>query len=395
MHFGAGNIGRGFIGMQLSKSGYEVCFVARNETQIARLKQQQQYTVTYADESEQTEVVRNVTAVHIKNGEEVKRRILNADILTTAVGAASLPAIAATIAAGLELRLATHSHPLYIIACENAVRGSTQLKKHIYEKLSAEGRARADRSVIFPDSMIDRIVPAQPSDDPLAIKVEPFYEWIIDRHPLRPDFRRIRGAIFADKLEPYMARKLYTVNTGHCVAAYLGHRSGCRTLQEVLRSAPLRLLVRQTLEETGELLVRKYGLDRDEHRLYIDKTLERFANPAIVDDVTRVARSPLRKLSRGERIVRPLLEAHELGLAVPHLTAAAAAGILYRYAGDPESVQLQDALRENGLSAFIAQHMGIPARHALHAELIAAVGELRTQSASRLNSASDASSAHS
>lgn len=381
LHFGAGNIGRGFIGLQLSKSGYEVCFVARNETQIARFKQRQQYTVTYADESGETEIVRNVTAVHIANGDEVKRRILNADLLTTAVGAASLPAIAKTIAAGLERRLATHSHPLYIIACENAVRGSSQLKKYIYENLSAEGRARANRSVTFPDSMIDRIVPAQPGDDPLAIRVEPFYEWIIDRKPLRPDFRSIRGAVFADSLEPYMARKLYTVNTGHCVAAYLGHLTGCRTLQEVLKSAPLHRQILQTLEETGALLVRKYGLDPDEQRLYIDKTLERFANPAIVDDVARVARSPLRKLSRGERIVRPLLEAHELGMAVPRLTAAAAAALLYRNADDPESLQLQDALRANGLSAFIAQHMGIPARHALHAELVAAVDELRAHSA--------------
>lgn len=365
--------------MQLSKSGYEVCFVARNESQIARLQQQGQYTVTYADETGQSEIVRNVTAIHIKNAADVKQRILNADLLTTAVGAASLPAIARTIAAGLERRLAVHSHPLYIIACENAVRGSTELKKHIYESLSAEGRARADRSVIFPDSMIDRIVPAQLSEDPLAIKVEPFYEWIIDRTPLRPDFRMIQGAFFADKLEPYIARKLYTVNTGHCVAAYLGYLAGHRTIQETLEDAELRQRVRNTLAETGAMLVRKYGLDAAEHSVYIDKTLERFANPAIVDDVTRVARGPLRKLSRGERIVRPLLDAHALGMSVPRLTAAAAAALLYVNPDDPEAVQMHETIKAHGLSAFIAQHMGIPARHMLHAEIIAACAELRAR----------------
>lgn len=377
VHFGAGNIGRGFIGMLLSGSGYEVCFVARNETQIAMFQQKKQYTVTYAGQVEATEIVKNVTAIHLKHTQEVKASLLQADLLTTAVGAAALSSIAKPIALGIEARLKHTLRPLHVIACENAVKGSTLLKKYVYEHLSAEGRARADRCIFFADSMIDRIVPAQPQDDPLAITVEPFYEWIIDRSQLQGSFHEIQGALYADRLEPYMERKLFTVNTGHCCAAYFGYIDGFGTIQQALGSASLKARVRAVLEETGRMLVRKYGWNAAEHERYIRTTLERFANPAIVDDVTRVARSPLRKLSRGDRLVRPLLQAHELGLETPHLIAAIAAALLYAHPGDPEAVEMQTAIRAKGLSAFIAEHLGIPAKHALHSPVIAACQRLR------------------
>ncbi|MDG0810549.1 mannitol-1-phosphate 5-dehydrogenase [Cohnella rhizosphaerae] len=379
VHFGAGNIGRGFIGMLLSKSGYEVCFVARNETQIAQFQKNKQYTVIYANERADSEVIRNVTAIPIKSGTDVNARLLTADLVTTAVGVSNLPAVARTMAAGIERRLAAHDRPLHIIACENATRGSTMLKSYIYEHLSAAARSRADRCLSFPDSMIDRIVPVQWNEDPLAIRVEPFCEWIIDRSKLMPGFRPIEGALCVDRLAPYAERKLYTVNTGHCYAAYLGRLAGFSTIQDTLREPALRERIRLALEETGGLLIRRHGFDSAEHARYIDKTVERFANPAIVDDVTRVARSPLRKLARSERLIRPLMLAHENGLQTPNLVFAAAAALAYADKGDPEAVRMQTAIQEEGLSAFVTQHLGIPFQHALHGQLLAAYRELRTE----------------
>ncbi|AJY77985.1 mannitol-1-phosphate 5-dehydrogenase [Paenibacillus beijingensis] len=377
VHFGAGNIGRGFIGMMLSNSGYEVCFVARNETQIELLQQKKQYTVTYANENEDTEIVKNVTAVQINNRKDVNEHITEAELLTTAVGVSALPSIAKVIAQGIEKRLRHNTRPLHVIACENAVGGSSLLKKWVYQHLSAEARAEADRLISFPDSTIDRIVPAQKHEDPLAIKVEPFYEWVIDRSGFQNGFQEIEGAKYADSLEPFVERKLFTVNTGHCCAAYFGFLEGFQTIQQALKDPALETKVRQVLEETGQLLIHKYHLNPAEHRKYIDKTLERFKNPAITDKVFRVGRSPLRKLSHNDRLVRPLIQAHERGLKAPHLTSAIAAALLFNNEKDPEAVEMQSIIEKKGISHFIAQRMGIAKNHAVHSEIVAAYEQLK------------------
>ncbi|MEI7026910.1 mannitol-1-phosphate 5-dehydrogenase [Paenibacillus sp. y28] len=377
VHFGAGNIGRGFIGLMLSRSGYEVCFVARNKEQVALLQQEQQYTVTLANEAEDTAIVKNITAVHVQNDEALMENIATADLITTAVGTASLPHIAEAIAQGIERRLEENVRPLHVIACENAVGGSSQLKKWVYTYLKPETHAAAERYVSFPNTSVDRIVPVQPPGDPLTVKVEPFYEWIIHRAELKKGFQEIKGVRYVDSLEPFVERKLFTVNTGHCTAAYYGYLAGYQTIQQAMKDARIREKVRQVLHETGSLLVHKYELDEQEHTQYIHKTLERFANPGLTDKIVRVGRSPLRKLSMNDRLVRPALQACRYGIEAPHLASAIAAALLFDYAKDPEAVKLQAFLRQEGIGPFITRHMGIPEVYRLHRQITAGYDNLR------------------
>lgn len=142
VHFGAGNIGRGFIGLLLSKSGYEVTFVDVNDTLVNLLQSKRQYTVTLANEQADSIVVDNVTAIDGKDQALVAEAVAEADIVTTAVGVSVLKHIAAAIAQGIELRLSRSTRPLHVIACENAIGGSTQLKNHVYDHLSAPAKSR-------------------------------------------------------------------------------------------------------------------------------------------------------------------------------------------------------------------------------------------------------------
>ncbi|MBN2981899.1 MULTISPECIES: mannitol-1-phosphate 5-dehydrogenase [Cohnella] len=377
VHFGAGNIGRGLVGLLLSQSGYEICFVARNEKQIELLQQRKQYTVTLANENRDTNVVRNVSAVHVKNDKALRQTIAEADLVTTAVGASSLPHIAESLAKGIAFRLRENKRPLNVIACENAVGGSAQLKKLVYRHLDEQSRERADRYVSFPNSIVDRIVPQQKNEDPLAVQVEPFFEWVVHRSGNMGDIGDIRGIQVVDKLEPYTERKLFTVNTGHCVAAYFGYLSGYRTIQEALKDARLRSKVEKVLHETGEMLIRKHGFNELEHRKYIRKTLERFANPALADKVIRVGRSPLRKLAPNDRLVRPALQALALGVEAPHLVSAIASALMFDYEGDPEAVRLQELIRKYGVSHALTGVTGIPEKNRLHALVAAEYGKMR------------------
>lgn len=128
VHFGAGNIGRGFIGALLVDAGYEVTFVDVNEKIIDALNERNEYKVTVAGERKETETVTNVRGINSKTNEkEAIDAIAEADIVTTAVGPTVLPYIAKTIAQGLKQR--TASKPVNMIACENAIRATSQLKK--------------------------------------------------------------------------------------------------------------------------------------------------------------------------------------------------------------------------------------------------------------------------
>ncbi|GGF97729.1 mannitol-1-phosphate 5-dehydrogenase [Paenibacillus albidus] len=373
VHFGAGNIGRGFIGPMLSGSGYEVCFVGRNKRKIQELQTRRQYPVTLANEDRDSFMVDNVTAINLKDTQEVAEAIAGAEIVTTAVGISALKDIASSIARGIELRLSSKepSHPLHILACENGIGSSQQLKRSVYRQLEPAFQERADRSIAFPNVMVDRIVPVQKHTDPLAILVEPFSEWVIPRSGMIGNYTDIKGVRYVDSLDPYLERKLFTVNTGHCSAAYFGYLEGYSTIQEAMSDPLLKARVHGVLQETGKLLIERHGFEPAVHEQYIQKMLNRFSNPNFKDQISRVGRSPLRKLAPGDRLVLPAMQAYALGLPTRHLVAAITSALFFDHRNDPEAQRLQDAIRCTGLGNVVAGELGIPVQHPLHSRIIA------------------------
>lgn len=371
IHFGAGNIGRGFIGLLLSQAGYEVCFVDVNEELVSELKARGEYPVTLASEGQETTVVKGITALNsASEPEAAARAVAEADIVTTAVGVNILKFIAPTIAEGLKLRLQGEAAPLHIIACENAIGGSTQLKEHVYGLLDEETRRKADSSIAFPDAAVDRIVPLQQHEDRLKVVVEPFYEWAVDRSQMLDGFKPVEGVHYVDRLEPYIERKLFTVNTGHCSAAYIGFLKGYETIQDAVKDDEVAKHVRAVLDETGAALIHKHGFNPAEHQAYIATILDRFRNPALTDEVVRVGRSPIRKLSPGDRLVSPAMLAFESGLAYKSLAKSMAAALLFDVPEDPESAELQRSVREIGPSDTASKYTGIAGEHPIMGELM-------------------------
>lgn len=370
VHFGAGNIGRGFIGLLLSQAGYEVVFVDVNDALVSQLQEKREYEVWLADDNHDKIKVKNVTAINGKELDRVAAEVAQADLVTAAVGVGALKYIAEGIARGIERRLEGEAAPLSIIACENAIGGSTQLKEHVYGHLNEEIRRKAGEIVAFPDAAVDRIVPIQHHSDVLTVTVEPFYEWVVDRSQMIPGFKPIDGVHYVDRLEPYIERKLFTVNTGHCCAAYLGYIYGYKTIQESMADESIASKVRETLQETGALLTRKYGFDASGHERYIDKILQRFRNTHLTDEAVRVGRSPIRKLSPNDRLVRPALQLFELGLEPVRLAESMAAALLFDYPEDPEAQELQAELRTNGLHATIFKYTSLREEHPIHRAVV-------------------------
>ena len=317
-------------------------------------------TVAAGKDVESSEIViTDISGVNSTKPELIDE-VKEAEIITTAVGVRILPIIAPSIAEGIKARKENGSEEyLNIIACENAVKASSQLKEAVYGNLNDEEKAYADKYVGFPDCSVDRIVPPVRLDNPIDVVVENYYEWNVEEASFKGAVPQIEGMNLADNLMAYIERKLFTLNTGHCITAYLGNYKGYKTIDESIADDEIFKTVKKAMQQSGMALVNKYGFDKDAHFKYIDKILNRFKNPYLVDDTARVGREPLRKLSATDRLTKPTMTALEYGLPVDALLAGMAAALKYDNAEDPQSVELQDKIKANGVKAALKEVSGI------------------------------------
>jgi len=361
LHFGAGNIGRGFIGKLLADAGFQLTFADVNQNILDALNARGEYPVHVVGEQAQVEIVKGVNAVN-STSDDIVALVAEVDIVTTAVGPQLLERIAASIAKGLAKRSdSANTRPLNIIACENMVRGTTQLKGHVLNALPAEYHAWVEAHIGFVDSAVDRIVPpsAAGNSDPLEVTVETFSEWIVDKTQFKGDLPAIPGMELTDNLMAFVERKLFTLNTGHAIAAYLGQLAGHQTIRDAILDEKIRAVVQGAMEESGAVLIERYGFDAVKHAAYIQKILSRFENPYLKDDVERVGRQPLRKLSAGDRLIKPLLGALEYQLPHDHLVSGIAAALHYRSDQDPQAQELADLLAKQDVATTLASISGL------------------------------------
>ena len=359
IQFGAGNIGRGFIGAVLEQAGYHVVYADVNQAVIDLSNEKKEYTVFVKDVDCIEQHITNISAVN-STTEAVVSEIAEADIVTTAVGVVILPRIAPTIAKAIAARCeAKLQKPLNIIACENAVRASSQLKEHVLSHLTEEQKAYCAEWVGFPDCSVDRIVPPVRTDNPIDVVVEAFYEWNVEEKSFVGEVPHIAGMNLADNLIAYIERKLFTLNTGHAITAYIGKLRGKATIDESIADEAIFAIVKAAMQESGLGLVAKYGFDKEAHFKYIDKIIGRFRNPYLKDDVTRVGREPLRKLSASDRLIKPMLTAKEAGVATPNLLLGIGAALHYSNAEDQQSLELQQKIADLGLEGAIKEVTGI------------------------------------
>ena len=359
VHFGAGNIGRGFIGLLLSQAGYHVSFVDVAAPLVNDINELGKYNVQIFGEAEKT-LVENVSAINSnENLDALLDAIVEADIVTTAIGPNILKFIAPNIAKGLTKRVATNKTPLNIIACENMVGGSTVLKNFVYENLADDVKPAVDKLIGFPDAAVDRIVPLQKNYEKLLVKVEPYAEWDVDSKGVVGELPAIKGMTLVDNLGAYIERKLFTVNTGHASIAYLAYQKGLPDISSAMRDEDIVAAARAVWAETSALLIDKYNFDPIVHQKYVMTTETRFKNPEISDEVTRVARGPKRKLSAADRLVSPATQLIESGRKPAALAKVIAAALKFDYAEDKEAVEVQDFIKANGIDAAITHFTGI------------------------------------
>lgn len=362
--YGAGNIGRGFIGKVFSESGYEVCFLDIDKRIINAFNKDREYDVKIvADGFERLDKVKNVYAVDA-NTEDAVTEIAECDIMATAVGVNVLPYIVDNIAKGIKRRMACGKGPLDIILAENQLDVDTMMRQMIYEKLNQAEQEWADQNLGLVEASIGRMVPPLTEQEreksPLLIAVEPYSELPVDSLGFKGPIPELVGLKPFTPFSFYIKRKLFLHNMGHAICAYLGWQKQVEYISEAIRDQAILNKVKAAMTLTVQALSREYPqIPVDEIEANKDDLLQRFRNRALKDTISRVGNDPLRKLRKDDRLIGAALYCLESGIQPDEIVEGIAAALKYDNPNDSAAMKLQADLSEFGLDYVMENIMGL------------------------------------
>ena len=348
--YGAGNIGRGFIGMLLSQSGYRVTMIDVAKPVVDALNLRGSYPVRILDADKHEDVlVEDVDAIDGTDETAVAEAIANTDVMATAVGANILPRIAKNIALGLKLRMKRGGKPLNILICENLMDANIALTGWISEHLDETERAWMNTNVGFVEASIGRMVPVQTPEmqegDPLRVCVERYGYLPVDKDAFRGVPPEIRNMVPFSPFDFYIRRKLYIHNMGHAVTAYLGMYEHLPLIADAIDDPEIYIIAFQAMLESAEALFCKYGVPVSETLRHIQDLLLRFTNRSLGDTCARVGADIVRKLGDSDRLIGAVRLCREQGIT-PAYICAGIAGAVYAYLKEKALEQTREHARQ-------------------------------------------------
>lgn len=362
IQIGAGNIGRACIGRLFHHANYKIYFSDINLELISMIHERKEYNVRMVGKDfDKIIKIDNIDKVP-EYGEEFFKLSNEIEIITTAVGVNVLPKIAHFIVNVINVRYGNqNNNPLNIMACENITGASSKLKENVYQLIGNDVKEwiEKEKKIVFPNVAIDCIVPAIKNDDPLTVTCENFADLIIDRNIFIGDLPNVEGLSLKENLNAYIERKLFTLNTGHAISAYLGAKNNKETIYEAINDKKIKNIVLGAMEESGEVLIRRHGFNKYEHEAYIQKILGRFFNPYLKDSVFRVGREPIRKLSYNDRLIKPILGTLEYNIQHSNLLKGVEAAFKFYTINDAESIKLKKMLENEKLEETILRITGL------------------------------------
>lgn len=333
--YGGGNIGRGFIGMLFSMSGYEVTFIDVAQPVIDGLNRDGRYPVRIvSNEGHEDIEVEHVRAVNGNDREAAAEAIAEADVIATAVGVNVLKFIVPNLAEGIRRRRVRQGGPLNIIICENLVDANKVLEKLLKAELTKEEAAWLDENIGLVEASIGRMVPVQTEEmkagNPLRVCVEQYGFLPVDKAAFRGKIPEIKNMVPYEPFDYYIRRKLYVHNMGHAVCAYLGLYTHREYIYEAIEDSCIQNIVQNAMLESALALSKAYQMPVELLVRHFQDLLSRFKNRALKDTCARVGGDPKRKLSHTDRLIGSSLLCLEHGVQ-PVFISVGTAGAVYEY----------------------------------------------------------------
>ena len=364
--WGAGRIGRGFIGDIFTDSGYELVFVDASQGLIDQLNQRGSYTVVRAAGVGQIERVKidRYQAYHLSEKDTLQTIVNGLDVLAVATFPKVFEAVAAELREMiLTRRAARPDAPLDIILCTNLVHAGPVFSSALYRGLDEEQRRYFDAKIGVVESLIIRMAPPAPEEevaqDPLVVWTNGYDEFPVDVNAFKGQPPEIEAFRLVTDMRAEEQRKMYTYNMCHAVLGYQGYQQGYQLLVDCLADPALRAEAEGALGEVSAALQKEYGFTPEVMAKWVSGVIDQTNNPSIADTVVRMAADPLRKLSKADRLIGPALLCLNNGVEPAHLVRAIAYALHYRNEEDPNSIKITDALQADGLDASLRAVCGL------------------------------------
>lgn len=346
--FGAGKIGRSFIGQIFSRGGYEVVFVDVSKPIIDELNRRNSYNVVIKSDIEYIINIQNVRGLHITDEDKISYEIATAGILAISVGANGLKSVVPCIVRGLLKRHELPDDlPLDIIIAENLRNASGFLKNELKSLLPADYPLNDKIGLI--ETSIGKMVPIMLQkdvvEDILQVFAEPYNTLILDKNAFKNPVPEIEGLAPKQNIKAWVDCKLFIHNLGHATTAYLGYlfNPGLTYIYEVLAEKKIYNNVRETMLQAADVLLLKYP---DEFTLksltdHIDDLLSRFRNRALGDTIFRVGCDLMRKLASHDRLAGAIRLAIEMKMPYDRILYALVCGTHFK-AKDENGMMLNE-----------------------------------------------------
>jgi mannitol-1-phosphate 5-dehydrogenase len=385
VQFGAGNIGRGFMGQLFWEAGLTTVHVDTDSRLVDLINSRGSYTLRLLDAYTRTQrdlLIDRVQAVRASDRERVAAHVAEAGYAGTAVGVKNLTSLAPLLAAGIAARRERNPRPMDIYLCENVLDAARTLREATLSLLEPGLRGWAEGNIGFVGTSVARMVPPprvdRGSDDPLLVVADAYHELPFDAAASRAAPLPAAGVHGVANFAAEVERKLFTHNLGHAALAYLGHLKGFTYVHEPFDDPELSAVFDGALEETARALLSRHAADLDaaQHREILRDVRIRFSNPLLMDTVRRVARDPMRKLGPQDRLVGSVRLCLTQGVFPRHVLRVCAAALLYDDAEDPDAVRLQELIRGNGVEGVLAEVSGIAPESEEGREIIRSYREL-------------------
>jgi len=328
--FGAGNIGRGFIGALFSQAGYNVTFIDVSKPIIERMNADRSYPLHIVGNEEKIIKIENVCAVDGNDREKAVEAIVSADIAATCVGAKAIKFIMPNFVAGVKARFALGKAPLNLLICENLMDAD----KYIHSLLEAELTPEELETVGLVETSVGRMVPVpkalSENDNPLKIAVEEYGVLPVDKAAFKGCVPEIKNVVPFAPFHYYIERKLFIHNMGHAICAYLGTIGEKEYICESIVNPYVRLLVHNAMLESCDALATRYNTPIKPLLDHAGDLIRRFANRALGDTCARVGGDIPRKLANSDRLTGAAVSAKEMGI-FPVFICTGSAAALYCY----------------------------------------------------------------
>lgn len=360
LQYGAGNIGRGFIGQLFSQAGYEVSFIDINMEIIDALNREGRYPVTIVSKQPPVDVwVENVKGIYGMDQAAVIDAIAGADIMATAIGVNILTRIVPLVANGIKKRKSIgNDAPLNIIICENLLDADKMLRRLLLEHFDDEGQVYFEENIGLVEASIGRMVPVmteeQKKGDPLKVFVESYCELPVDKDAFKGEIPDIPHMFPYSPFELYIKRKLYIHNLGHALTAYLGNLAGCEYTWQAMDNPYIKLIVLRSMQESAMSLAAMFNVSTRELLDHIADLQLRFANIALGDTVMRVGKDTRRKLSAQDRFAGAIKTCESQGIIPVYSSIGIAAALFFQCPDDPGTDFVQGIFLKGGIESVLS-----------------------------------------